>query len=66
MFDKAGFSEKIGYFPPAYNNSDSVGKVERIFDGLPEKLVDKLYELYYWDFKLFGYDKNNFTVSLTD
>ena len=66
LFDKAGFSEKIGYFPPAYNNSDSVEIVENMFKKFPEGLVDRLYDLYYWDFKLFGYDKDNFTKSYLD
>ena len=66
LFDKAGFGEKIGYFPPAYNNSDSIDKVEKIFKSFPTSLVDKLYDLYYWDFKLFGYDKYNFTKCYLD
>ena len=40
--------------------------MERIFGGFPVKLVDRLYELYYWDFELFGYDKVDFRKSYLD
>ena len=46
-------------FPDAYKGHDSTGSyMRKLFDSLPKKMMEKLYELYKMDFLLFGYQNN--------
>lgn len=45
------------YLPKQYNDSPMKTKtVGELYDNIDKEVVEKLGEVYYWDFKMFGYD----------
>lgn len=41
---------------PEYKSPSAIGFIDKYYRTIPSEIIKELYEIYEWDFKLFGYD----------
>ena len=60
MLDRFRLSGNPGVkYMNSYSTESDKERAKKYFASVPEELLRKLYEKYYWDFKIFGY-KNDY------
>ncbi|KAJ8024200.1 Carbohydrate sulfotransferase 11 [Holothuria leucospilota] len=65
IFEKAGIENRLPSLTQHATNSSDLSQAVEFYRDIPRDVIRKLYERYYYDFTVFGYDANLFCDDIT-